>query len=150
MLLIESLSNAKKKLLYTEVKAEGTTRVSRFVSDIENLINTSILGTRKDPCQWMCPFDFKKKEIGPIAMDNVRTRRIVDALDDIVDAFVTDNARKQLWMTALINYRTSMVLLQKKDDFTNEAIASHQCHADKFFQAWFAQGRRKGLQTTFT
>jgi hypothetical protein len=72
MLLIEGLSNVKKKLLYTEVKAEGI-RVSRFVSDIENLINRSILGTREDPCQWMCPFDFKKIEIGPITMNNVRT-----------------------------------------------------------------------------
>jgi hypothetical protein len=68
MLLIEGLSNAKKKLVYTKVNAEGT-RISRFVSDIENLINWSILGTRKDPCQRMCPFDFKKKEIGPITMD---------------------------------------------------------------------------------
>jgi hypothetical protein len=144
MLLIESLSNAKKRLLYIEVRAEGM-RVSRFVSDIENLINRSILGTREDPCQWMCPFDLKKKEIGPITMDNVRARRIADALDVIVDAFVTDVARKQLWMTALNNYRISMVLLQKKEDFTNGAIASYQCHADKFFQAWVRLWQKEGI-----
>jgi hypothetical protein len=48
MLLIEGLSNAKKRLLYIEVRAEGM-RVSRFASDIENLINRSILGTCEDP-----------------------------------------------------------------------------------------------------
>ncbi|KAI2497530.1 hypothetical protein MHU86_16984 [Fragilaria crotonensis] len=148
MLLIEGLSNAKKKLLYIKVKAEGK-RVSRFVSDIENLINRSILGTCEDPCQWMCPFDFKKKEIGPITMDNVRTRRVVDALDVIVDAFVTDDARKQLWMTALNNYRISMVLLRQKDDFTNETIASYQCHADKFFQAWVRLWQKEGITNYF-
>jgi hypothetical protein len=30
-----------------------------------------------------------------------------------------------------------MVLVQKKDDFTNtEIVASYQNHAEKFFQAW--------------
>jgi hypothetical protein len=72
MVLIEGLSNAKKKLLYMDTSAEGT-RVSRFISDIESLINTTIIGTEDDPCQWMCPFDSQKKEIGPITMDNVRT-----------------------------------------------------------------------------
>jgi hypothetical protein len=55
-----------------DTSAEGT-RVSRFISDIESLINTTIIGTEDDPCQWMCPFDSQKKEIGPITMDNVRT-----------------------------------------------------------------------------
>ena len=83
MLLVEGLSNAKKKLLFTNVKAEGS-RVSQFIAHVECIINQSILGTPNDPCQWMCPFDFKKKKLGPITMDNVRTRRIVDALDILV------------------------------------------------------------------
>jgi hypothetical protein len=73
MIVIEGLSNAKKKLMYLDVNAEGV-RVSQFVSDLEGLINKSILGTADDPCQWMFPFDPKKKEVGPITMDNVRTR----------------------------------------------------------------------------
>jgi hypothetical protein len=60
MVLIEGLAHAKKKLLYPEINAEGT-RVSCFVSDIESLINRTILGTEDDPCQWMCPFDAQKK-----------------------------------------------------------------------------------------
>lgn len=76
MVLIEGLSKAKKKLLYSDVSAEGT-RVTQFVSDIESIvINKSILGCKDDPCQWMCPFDTKKKEMRPITMDNVRTRRL--------------------------------------------------------------------------
>jgi hypothetical protein len=93
MLLIKGLSNAKKRLLFIDVNAE-VTRVSRFVSEMENLINMSILGTCEDPCQWICPFDPKKKEFGPITMDNVRTRRIIDALDIIVDVCVIDEGRK--------------------------------------------------------
>jgi hypothetical protein len=80
MAFIEGLSSAKKGLLFNDVNAE-VTRVSMYIAEVDRLINRSILGTDDDPCQWMCPYDTKKKELGPITMDNVRSRRIVDALD---------------------------------------------------------------------
>jgi hypothetical protein len=144
MVFIEGLSNAKKKLLYRDVGTEGT-RISRFVLDIERLINTEILGSEDDPCQWMCPYDVNKKELGPITMDNVRTRRVVDCLDVIVDLCVTDEIRKTLWTTTLNNYRIAMVLLRKREDFTNEMIATYQDHADKFYQAWILLWQKEGL-----
>ena len=144
MVLIEGLSNAKKKSIYPDVNAEGT-RVAQFVSDVERIINTSILGSEDDPCQWMCPFDTKKKEMGPITMDNVRTRRIVDFLDTLVDFCVTDESRASLWITSLNNYRTAMILLRKRDDFTNTEIASYQNHANKFFQAWVRLWQIEGI-----
>ena len=144
MIFIEGLSNAKKKLLYTDVNAEGV-RVSRFVADVENIVNTSMLGSKDDPCQWICPFDAKKKEIGPITMDNVRTRRVVDALDTLVDFCVTDQARAALWMNALNNYRTAMILVRKRDDFINTEIASYQRHADLFFQSWVKLWQKEGI-----
>ena len=136
MVFIEGLSNAKRKSLYLDINAEGTTRVTKFVADVERIINTLVLGSRDDPCQWMCPFDAKEKEIGPITMDNMRTCHVVDSLDILVEFCVTDPVRAAFWMTVLNNYRTAMVLLRKQDDFTNEDIASYQSHADKFFQAW--------------
>jgi hypothetical protein len=144
MAFIEGLSNAKKKYLYTDIKAEGT-RVSRFITDIESLINRVILGTDDDPCQWMCPYDAQKKELGPITMDNVRTRRVVDSLDIVIDLCVIDEGRKTLWSTALNNYRIAMVLLRRQDDFTNPLIASYQHHADKFFQSWIHLWQKEGI-----
>lgn len=44
MILIEGLSNAKKKLLYTNMNAEGV-RVSRFVANVENIVNRSMIGS---------------------------------------------------------------------------------------------------------
>lgn len=38
MIFIEDLSNAKKKLLYTDVNADGV-RVSQVVTNVENIIN---------------------------------------------------------------------------------------------------------------
>ena len=144
MIFIEGLSNAKKKLLYMDVNAEGV-RVSRFVVEVENIVNRSMIGSKDDPCQWMCPFDNKKKEIGPITMDNVRTRKVVDSLDILVAFCVTDQARASLWTTALNNYRTAMILLRKREDFTNAEIASYQSHADKFFQAWVRLWQKEGV-----
>ena len=120
MLLVEGISNAKKKLSYTDdVNAEGT-RVSGFISDVEDLINKTMLGTNADRCQsWMCPFDFKKKELGPITMYNVRTRRMMHSLDIMVDVCVVDKGRKASWMRALDQYIIAMVFIRKRDDFTN-------------------------------
>ena len=144
MVFIEGLSNVKKKLLYTDINAEGT-RVLQYISDLEQIINRSILGTDDDPCQWMCPYDPKKKELGPITMDNVRTRRIIDSLDTIVDLCVIDEGRKTMWTSALNNYRIAMVLLRKREDFTNTAIATYQHHADKFFQSWILLWQKEGI-----
>jgi hypothetical protein len=144
MIFIEGLSNAKAQLLYVNVNAEGI-RVSRFVSDVEEIINKRILGTEDDPCQWMCPWDAKKKEVGPITMDNVCTRRVVDSLDLLVDFCITDPERALLWSTALTNYRIAMVLLRKREDFTNAEIATYQSHADKFFQAWIQLWQKEGV-----
>lgn len=35
----------------------------KYIADIEQLMNTSILGTDDDPCQWMCPYNSKIKEL---------------------------------------------------------------------------------------
>jgi hypothetical protein len=62
MLFVEGISNAKKKLSYTDINAEGI-RVSRFISNVKDVINRSILGTNNHPSTWICPFDIKKKEL---------------------------------------------------------------------------------------
>jgi hypothetical protein len=144
MVFIEGLSNTKKGDIFNDVRAEGT-RVSLYVAEVERLINRSILGTDDDPCQWTFPYNAQKKEVGPITMDNVRTRRIVDALDVVIDFCVTNEDRKALWTSALNNYRTTMVLLRQREDFTDDMIVSYQSHADKFFQAWVLLWQDEGI-----
>lgn len=144
MLLIEGLSCSKQKILYPNINAEGT-RVTRFITEIQSLINGSILGTQDDPCQWMCPFDYSKKEIGPITMDNVRTRKIMDCIETLVEFCVPNQGRKASWTIAVNNYRTAMVLLRKRDDFSNDQIVEYQYHADLFFQAWVILWQKEGI-----
>jgi hypothetical protein len=100
----------KRMLFYQDVSAEGT-RVSHFISDVQNLINRLIISTNADPCQWICAFDSRTKEIGPITMDNMSTWHIVDSFDLIIEFGVVDQERKSLWMRSVNNYCTVMVLL---------------------------------------
>lgn len=121
MIFIEDLSNAKKKLLYTDVNAEGV-RVSQVVTNVENIINQSMIGSEDDLCQWMCPFDHKtKKEIGSISTMLLK------------DFSTTDQARASLWTMTLNNYRRAMILLTKQGAFRNTKIVTYQHHADRFF-----------------
>ena len=63
----------------------------------------------------------------------------------LVDFCVTDQARASLWMMALNNYRTAIILLRKRDDFTNTEIVTYQHHADRFFQAWVGLWQKEGI-----
>ena len=126
------------------MRAEGT-KVSLYIAEVERLINRSILGTDNDPCQWTFPYIAQMKELGPITMDNVRTHRIVDVLDVVIVFCEANEDRKTLWTSALNNYRTTMVLLRQRDDFTDDMIVSYQYHADKSFQAWVLLWQEEGI-----
>jgi hypothetical protein len=67
----------------------------------------------------------------------------MDSLAIMVDVCVVDEGRKASWMRALDQYTVAMVLLCKKDDFTNEEIASFQGHANKFFKFGFNYFRKR-------
>jgi hypothetical protein len=97
---------------------------------------SSLENPLKAMCQWNCPFHDKAKAVAPITMDNVCTRWIVSSLDELIDISVVDEGWKTLWTRANNNYQSAIVLLHKKEDFTNEQVASFQKQANIFFQSW--------------
>lgn len=125
------------------MNAEGR-RVSQYISDIEQLINTSILGIVGDPCHWMCPYDANKKELCPITMDNVRTCRVIDSLDTMIDICVT-GVQKHCGQPHSTTTALQWCSYRKRDNFTNETIATYQNHADKFYQAWIRLWQKEGV-----
>ena len=118
MLLIEGISNAKKKLSYQQISGEGT-RVLRFIADVEDLINRSILGTNTDPCQWMCPFDFKKRNL-------VQSQWTMSEPDGLL-------IRLMLWLTF-----ASLMILGKQLGYKLLTTTELQ---------WYCYARRRTLQT---
>ncbi len=68
--------------------ASETIRIQQFLTRVEGEMNSSVLGTEKRPIVWKCPFDADKKQVGTICLNNVRTRRVLKALMELVDIWV--------------------------------------------------------------
>ena len=65
--------------------------ITKFLEDIENKINTDILGSPYKPSQWRIPTDENKNcMVGSIAMDNRSTRRIINHFECLIDIAVQD------------------------------------------------------------
>jgi hypothetical protein len=135
MLFIEGLSNAKKGALHHDVTAEGP-RIEMFFDRVAAVVNKQVLGTADNSSEWRCAADEKKKEIGAIQMDNVRTRRIVGQLDLLVEECVVTEDYKATWLACIPKFRDGMMKLRSRDDFDNNAIFSFQKDMDEFFQLW--------------
>ena len=138
MILIEGLSNARKGLIYTDLRAEGL-RLEHFFERVELLVNSKILGDDDNVSEWICPRSENRKEVGAITMDNVRCRRVVENFELLVDecCFVGDESnRKDLWLSCMPWYRSGICKLRSKEDFTPEDVASFQNDIDEFFQRW--------------
>lgn len=78
-------------------------------------------------------------------MDNNRTRKVIDSLEELVDILVVDDTRKAQWNVSVRHYRHAVILLRQRQDFTNEQIASFQKHADNFFQNWVKLHGKDGV-----
>jgi len=97
-------------------------------------MNTEVLGNADNPGQWDCPWDHSKKIVGEICLGNNCTRKIIETFDLFIDLCIPDDAANEKWKEYIAFYRKAIVMLWKKDDFTNEQIDEFQSHVDIFFE----------------
>jgi len=135
MLMIEGLSNAKKKVLYTDIQAEGP-RVAHFFRRVAAIVNKQVLGTNENLAEWECVTDNKKKEIGTITMDNVLTRAIMARLELLIEECIVDEEDKAKWLACIPKFRDGLVKLRSKEDFDGDAVSAFQKDIDEFYQLW--------------
>jgi hypothetical protein len=135
MLLVEGLSNAKAGLIYNEITAEGN-RVKHFFRTVADIVNKQVLGSEDNSAEWECATDDKKKEIGTITMDNVRTRTIMDSLEFLIEECIVKEDRKAKWLACIPSFRDGMTKLRSRTDFDAAAITAFQSDIDDFFQVW--------------
>ena len=66
-----------------------------YESEIENILNNEVLGSKGNEAQYKIPIEKQKDEtttkIGTIKMENYRMRRIINELDQIIEKSVVDN-----------------------------------------------------------
>jgi hypothetical protein len=99
-------------------------------------VNKQVLGTADNSSEWRCAADEKRKEIGAIQMDNVRTRRIMGQLELLVEECIVMEDHKATWLACIPKFRDGITKLRSRDDFHNNAIFSFQKDMDEFFQLW--------------
>ena len=103
---------------------------------IKKSINTTVLGTLEQPSQWHINFDAKTKTIGDVSLTNSRARKLVAGLSTIVDLYIMDDWRKELWKSALVQYEEAVAGLRSRKDFTDEDITLWQQGVDLFYTIW--------------
>jgi hypothetical protein len=135
MLVIEGLSNAKAGLLYDHIRAEGP-RIAHFFRRIADIVNKQVLGTPENSAEWECATDDKKKEIGTITMDNVRTRAIMARLELLIEECIIKEDDRAKWLACIPKFREGMIKLRSKQDFDAGSITAFQKDIDEFFQLW--------------
>jgi hypothetical protein len=114
----------------------STAAVATLVKAIEKSINTTVLGTPEQPSQWRIDFDEKTKTIGDVSLTNSRARKLVAGLSPIVDQYIMDDWRKEMWNSALVQYEEAVAGLQSRKDFTDEDITLWQQGVDFFYTIW--------------
>jgi len=135
MLLHAGLSNAISGNTFLVLMAQGH-QFDAFFASINDVMNTSVIGTEFNPGQWDCPKDKAKKEVGIICLDNNRTQKVIESFDLFVDLCIVDESKKLQWKTSINHYCKAMKLLCKKTNLMVGELEQFQSHVDQFFGLW--------------
>jgi len=105
----KGLSRALFGELFSEIKDDGW-HFDAFFSEIDCIVATEILGSVGNPSQWECPHDQSQCQLGIICLDNMRTQKVVNEMDRIID-FCIDPVECVKWKNCIAEYRHALVLL---------------------------------------
>lgn len=137
VLIQEGIRNAEAGNIFSDFSIGEVKRVRKYISTVEDIVNESILGTVWDPAQWMCPYDFKEKKLGPVKFENWRSRLVMENLDAVIEVSMQDSSRKQDWFSLVPFYIAFMEQIRKKEDWnTHDEMKAFQKNIDEWFQLW--------------
>jgi hypothetical protein len=112
-------------------------RIAAHLEQIQGICNTSVWGSEQRPVRSTCPYDTAMKTITTICLDNVRARKVINALYSLVDICIPEGVGCDLWKATIELYRESLLLLLSREDLTDEMIYDYQWKVDQFAQGWF-------------
>ena len=87
--------------------------------------------------RWTCPYDSGTKKITTICLDNEKTRKVINALDSLIDQCIPVGEGWELWKSTISLSQEALILLINKDDLTDQEIFEFQWNVDQFAQGWF-------------
>jgi hypothetical protein len=89
-------------------------RIEAFISRLEKIINTKILGDELDPLQWECPTEDDGKSIASITLDNNRARKIVANAEELIDLCAPESDRKEQLLFAIRKFNAATGIMRQK------------------------------------
>ena len=116
--------------------ASETDRIKQFITQVEEKMNSSVLGSEDRPIIWKCPYDADKKQVGTICLDNVGTRSVVKARMELVGVCIPAVADRDRWGKTIGYYTDAMNILIQHQDLEDEEIDEFQWKIDQFAQGW--------------
>jgi hypothetical protein len=143
MLLSEGMNNAGNGVTFKEMNTI-LLRVEAFVKAIEEIINTTVIGSIEQPACWKLPYN-SKNEVTSITLDNNRTRSLMLNLDSLIDICLDSDIKKAKFKECVMHYNEMFVMIRKKDDFTDDEIEEYQRLADYFFDEWIQLYGTEGI-----
>ena len=139
MCLKSGLTHAKNDE-HDWINEDDRTSVDRkcqaFIEKVEEIVNTQVLGTPMQSQQWQMPYDRRKNVVGTITMDNVKVRKIISQINELIDPMVEDEERREKWKECIGHYRSAIEIVNRKHDLSNQEIWDFQKEADLFFALW--------------
>lgn len=107
-LIHDGLAEAKSgRLVPHDPTSEGT-RVSRYIEEVERIMNEQVLGDVNDASTWTFPYNQKLKKLGTVLLENTKVRKVVSGFDSLVDISVSDADRKTKWKRSPAKYRVAI------------------------------------------
>lgn len=88
--------------------------------------------------------------MGTLSMDNNRTRKVVNAIELLIEASFDDtDDKRDLLLQCFRHYRTALLILRKDTDATEDEIRAFQDHVDMWFSGWVQVFGKEGC-TNYT
>jgi hypothetical protein len=136
MVLQEGMTNALEGRSFVEPNDKGEKANHAFLTAVEQVVNTHIFGAPDNPGQWQCPASDDRTEVGPIKFTNVRARKVMKKLEDLVDICVVDVDRRADWTKTLVYYRLLLSFLLSHVDLSPSQVFAFQKNCDIYGHYW--------------
>ena len=133
---LTSTKNDEQEWISDQDKNSMEKKCKAFVEKVENILNTSIIGSMMHAQHWILPFDKETNTVSKICMDNVKIRKIVAEMDQLIDPMIVDDDKKAKWKKCIDHYRQAIEIANRKHNLSNEEIWNFQRQADYFFALW--------------
>jgi hypothetical protein len=138
MLLNEGIQNAGNGDTYMNENNQKK-RLANYITDVENIANRNVLGTKNHPVHWRVPFYPElctkgKNEIKNITLDNKRTRKLMNNLNGLIDISIINPTRREKFRECMKYHNELFIIVRQQHDITNDDIDKFQLLADSFIK----------------